>query len=862
MTGRGSTIMERFLRWGTLALLLCWSVPASAQPGGFDPAGLKFGAATVAKPEFTTTLGPASAKPGDEVTLSIHVKLPKGYYIYGTKGDFGGRTKIETTEVGLEAVAAEFVPDREEVLKREPLFDADLSKFHDEVTWKKRYRIAKNADPSKVSVTVELTGQYCSEGSDDVPGNCIPIIPAYEFTVPMKDGPSAPEVAGTSGKDATEDVAPAGPRFEYEQRPTKGKTNPAVLHYKLSPSDAKAGDKVTLTIRMDLDKGWHTFSLTQSDSSGGGSPTIIELGALNGLQRVGQFKSEPPFEIEKPLPETVLEVHHDHVTWLHEFEVTPGTQPGQYGVHGQITYQTCKSSCLPPREVGFELGIVPEQPKVAGVPAGQPANRPAALKPQDQGLFGFILTAIGFGLVSLLTPCVFPMVPITVSFFLKQSESKHHRPLLVALVFCGSIVATFTILGVGIAAIFGAAQLNALANNPWLNIAIGTVFVVFAFNMLGMFEIRIPSSLLTFTANKEQAGGYLGAMFMALTFTLTSFTCTFAFAGTLLVAAAQGQFYWPIIGMMAFGSAFALPFFLLAIVPSLLKKLPKSGGWMNVVKVVMGLIEIGAAIKFYSVADLVWNPEPVLFDFVFVMISWLVLSLTIALYLLGVFRLAHDVPPTGISVVRMVLVMVFFGLSCNLAVGLITHERGGGWIMDQIIAFAPPRFENEAAVEKGGAPPTDLPEPVLAHHGVWFTLDVDKAISHASKQNRPMLFDFTGVNCINCRLMEIKMSQPQIHSRLDKFVLVQLYADKVPKISDRLEVKRLLKRNIGLQEEWFGDVTLPSYAVVTPDGKTILSMYKGLEQKEGEFAAFLDDGMKKWQDMHGNAPALQVVERP
>lgn len=867
MTGRGSTIMERFLGWGALALLLCWSLPVAAQPDGFDSAGLKFGATPVAKAEFSTTLSPATAKPGDEVTLAIRVKLPKGYYIYGTKGDFGGRTVIETKEHGLEAVDSAFVPDREEVLKREPLFDAELSKFNDGVTWKKRYRIAQDADPHKVSVSGELAGQYCSEGSDETPGNCIPIIPPYEFNVALRDAPGTPTTVDAPPKKQIDPAAAAGPRFEYEQRPTKGKTNPALLTFKLTPNDAKPGDKVTLSIRMDLDKGWHTFSLTQSDNSGGGSPTTIELGPLNGLQRVGQFKAEPPFEVEKPLPETVLEVHHDHVTWTHELEVTAGTKPGQYGLTGQITYQTCKSSCLPPREVGFELGVVPQQTQptvgpAAGAGAVAGAANTTSAKAQDQGLFSFILTAIGFGLVSLLTPCVFPMVPITVSFFLKQSESQHHRPLLVALVFCGSIVATFTILGVGIAAIFGAAQLNALANNPWLNIAIGMVFVVFAFNMLGMFEIRIPSSLLTFTANKEQAGGYLGAMFMALTFTLTSFTCTFAFAGTLLVAAAQGQFYWPIIGMMAFGSAFALPFFLLAIVPSLLKKLPKSGGWMNVVKVVMGLIEIGAAIKFFSVADLVFNPEPVLFDFVFVMIAWLVLSLTIALYLLGVFRLAHDVPPTGISVPRMVLVMVFFGLSCNLAVGLITHERGGGWIMDQIIAFAPPRFENEAAVEKGGAPPTDLPEPVLAHHGVWFTLDVDKAISHATKQNRPMLFDFTGVNCINCRLMEIKMSQPEIHSRLDKFVLVQLYADKVPKVADRVEVKRLLKRNTGLQEEWFGDVTLPAYAVVTPDGKTILSMYKGLEQKEGEFAAFLDEGMKKWQDMHGNAPALKVVERP
>lgn len=841
--------MERCLRWGTLALLLCWSLPALAQNDGFeDSLNLKFGAQASAKAEFITTLTPANAKPGEEVTLTVQVKLPEGHYIYGMKGEFDGRTRIVTAETGLEPVDATFIPDREEVLQREPLFDnVELSKFHDQVTWKKRYRIAKGADPAKVSITGKLTGMYCSEGG------CTPIKPPYEFEVK----PSGESVA------APVEVIAASVRYEYEERPMKGKTNPAVLQYRLSPEDAKPGDKVTFSITMKLDEGWHTFSLTQSEKGGGGTPTIIEVAALRGLKSVGSFTADKPFKIEKPLEGVVLEEHDDQVTWSRQFEVTDGTNPGEYGLQGTITYQTCKSSCLPPREVAFELGLKTEPPKAVparGVPeevaaAGAEDVPVAVAKPQDQGLFGFILTAVGFGFVSLLTPCVFPMVPITVSFFLKQSESAHHRPLLVALVFCGSIIATFTVLGVGIAAIFGAAQLNALANNPWLNLAIGSVFVVFAFNMLGLFEIRIPSGLLTFTANKEQAGGYIGAMFMALTFTLTSFTCTFAFAGTLLVAAAQGQFYWPIIGMLAFGAAFASPFFFLAMVPSLLKKLPKSGGWMNVVKVVMGLIEIGAAIKFYSVADLVWNPQPVLFDFVFVMISWMVLSLMIALYLLGVFRLAHDVPPTGISVGRMVLVMVFFGLTCNLAVGLFTQQRGGGFIMDQIIAFAPPKFEDEGPVE------TDLPAPVLAHHGIWFTLDVDKAIEYAKKENRPMLFDFTGVNCINCRLMEIKMAQPAIHSRLEKLVPVQLYADKVPKITDRREVSRLLKRNVALQTQWFGDVSLPAYAVVTPDGKTILSSYIGLEQKEGEFAAFLDAGMKKWEGLAGKAPNVQVVER-
>ncbi len=860
MTGRHSTFLSRWLGWGALVLMACWASPGTAQVDGFeDLLSLKSPAVTP-KPEFTVTLTPATAKAGDEVTLTVAVKLPKGFYIYSTTGAFDGRTRIALTETGLDAIDAEFVPDRQPKTAVDPFLKVEVSKFHGQVTWKKRYRVSKDVDPANVAISGELTGQYCTDGNDEIQGKCIPINdPPFEFKVALANAV---------------DVVPI--RFQYEERPKKGKTNPALLRLVLTPEDAKPGDKVTLSITMELDKGWHTFSLTQTGD--GGLPTEIELESLHGLKAVGEgFKADRSFEVDKSAPGLILEVHHEHVTWSRDLEVLADAKPGQYGLKGRISYQTCEKGCLPARTVPFALGevstagkVAREVPKATDVPSTprtkapvDPAKgakphgaAPAARRPQDQGLIGFLLTAIGFGLVSLLTPCVFPMVPITVSFFVKQSESEHHRPIYVAFVFCASIVATFTILGVGIAAIFGAAQLNRLANNPWLNIVIGTVFVVFAFNMLGMFEIRIPSTLLTFTANKEQAGGYLGAMFMALTFTLTSFTCTFAFAGTLLVAAAQGQFYWPIIGMLAFGAAFATPFFVLALVPSLLKKLPKSGGWMNSIKVVMGLIEIGAAVKFYSVADFSWNPaDPMLFDFVFVLITWLVLSLTIALYLLGVFQLAHDVRPVGISVGRLVLVIAFLGLSGNLAVALITHDRGGGWLMDQIISLAPPRNEN-AAPAQGGATKTNLPEPIISHEGIWYALDVDKAIAHATVLNQPLLFDFTGVNCANCRKMELKMTRPHNRSRLEKFVLVQLYTDTVP-LGDPVEVERLLKRNNRLQTEWFEDVSIPAYAVVTPDGKTILSTFSNLEQKDGQFAAFLDEGWKKWEEM----PSKKLAER-
>ena len=855
---------------GTLILAVCWASVAAAQDETLqDLLDLSPKGRGGAKPKFVTTLSPASGKaldslkPGDEVTLTVAVTLPEGYYIYGTDGKFDGRTKIDLKEIGLESIDADWVPDREPKTIFEPLFQVEVSKFFDRVTWKKKYRLADGADSSKVHITGELTGQYCSEGLNGE-GECVPIIPAYEFVVALVG----------NGNAAIDEAAPAV-RFDYEALPKSRSKPPERLRFQLLPADAGPGEKVQLAVTIEMDEGWHTFSLTHEGI--GGSKTEINVSELLGLKPTGDgFVADHSFEIERPDAETTLEVHNHRVTWTREYEVLAGFEPGQYGAAGKIHYQVCKGSCLI-RKVSFSLGhvaAVEEPPAPANAVAPRADDAPkvvlngqaraagvAAKRPQDQGLIPFLLTAIGFGLVSLLTPCVFPMVPITVSFFLKQSESQHHRPLWMALVFCGAIVATFTVLGVGIAAIFGAAQLNALANNAWLNVAIGIVFVAFAFNMLGLFEIRIPSGLLTFTSHQEAAGGYLGAAFMALTFTLTSFTCTFAFAGSLLIAAAQGQYYWPILGMMAFGTAFASPFFVLALVPSMLKKLPKSGGWMNSVKVVMGLIELAAAVKFFSVADIQWNNVPVMFDFVGTMVAWAVLSLCIGLYLLGVFRLTHDTPSNGISVGRLTIAMGFLGFAAMLTVGLLAPERGGGWLMDQIVAFAPPRFEEPAPHARVAvANESALPEPTITHHGIQFMMDVDKAIAFASQRQQPMLFDFTGVNCINCRLMEKKLAQPEIRQRLDKLVLVQLYADKVPLIPDAAEAIRLKRRNVDLQIKWFEEVALPSYAVVTPDGKTILSRYHGLELRNGEFAAFLDEGWKKWQGMKTQA-AVQPANR-
>ena len=787
--------------------------PAWAQLGNFeDLLDHKLKPGKSEKATFTATLHPATAKPGDDVILTVAAKLPPKSYIYATTGDFEMRTRITTKKVvGLEAIESDFKPDRVPEEALDTLFNQKVAKFHGDVTWSKKYKLEATAELASVAVDLQLEGQYCSEGAG---GKCTLIKPPVDLHAVFASTTS-------DGKPAEESAV----KFRYRDRPSKGSNNHAEFDYQLGPKKDSDGKVVVLSVTMRLDDGWHTFPVGVEQE--GGQPTSFNLKSIYGLKPIGDdVKPNRAPEIKQE-GDLTLQIYHHSVTWTQEFEVLPGGRPNAYGIEGTIKYQICSSSCVP-KSTNFSLGVTSDD---VGPPAhvdfyeepAAPAEAVAAPRLQDKGLLFFLLTAVGAGLVALVTPCVFPMVPITVSFFLKQNESTGARPIVLALVFSASIIAAFVVIGVGIAAIFGATKPNELANNWILNLFLASVFFTFALNMLGLFEIQVPSWLVSMTSTGEQAGGYLGVIFMALTFVLTSFSCTFAFVGSLLAAAAQGEYYWPVLGMLAFGTTFAAPFFALAMAPGMLKSLPKSGGWLNAVKVVMGFVEVGVAVKYISIVDQQWNSVPWLFDFTNVMTLWSVLSICTGLYLLGQFRLSHDSPVQGLSPLRVLLSVGFLLLGGLFAVGMANPERES-WFVDQLVAFAPARLQ-ETEFEK----------------------DFDAAVLSATADNRPLFIDFTGVFCTNCRLMEKRMAKPHNSKRLKRFVQAQLYADKVPNVADQAEADRILARNVALQTDWFGDVTLPAYAVVTPDGKTILSKFLGLEPKEGDFAKFLDEGYRKWE---------------
>lgn len=849
--------------------------PASAQElkGFNDPLGLKLsGGPAAPEVKVSTSLEPQSAQPGDTVTLSIAVELSPGSYTYSMSPAFGGGTKVKfEAEEGVQALGA-FTPDHPPKVEYSKEFEQDLEKYSKAVTWSRKYKVQ---DVPTARIKGVLNYQVCDAQS------CRNLRAPFDVTVQLASADPSPVP-----KRQPEVAAANDDRFQLQARLRHKNAQPFV---RLTPIDAQPGDLVVLEFQVKLEDGWHIFSTTQPEGNAA-SATEFSLDSHVGLEAVdADFEASRPFEVKhlevKSDNETerfTQEIYEHDVTWSRKFRLLPGTQLSEVKVKGKVLFQVCKDGvgCIPnsvkfdlPRAVDESVAgptrgstdpVPPgETPDIVPPPTPMAANNPGPVGSapgskvtdlsdaecvsstgegdiRDRGVLYVLGAAFVFGWLALLTPCVFPMVPITVSFFLKQAEKKHNSPLSMALVYCGSIIGTFTVLGLIVSALFGATYINSLANGILINLFLGIVLLFFALNLLGLFDIQIPSWLLTFTASKESTSSYLGVFFMALTFTLTSFTCTFAFLGLILVWAANGEFWWPLGGLVAFSTAFAMPFFLLAMFPSYLHKLPKSGGWMNRVKVVMGLIEMAFMFKFLSVADIAWNSTPTIFDYHLVMCAWLAIAIVAGLYLLGKIQLPHDTKEEHVGVIPMVCALFFFGLAGYLGVGIFAHEPPGGFFGRQIVAFAPPRFE--------GGVDEDGPFLIGKHDNQKYLLEFERAKEKARREQVPLFIDFTGVNCINCREMEALMADSAIQSNLGKFIRVQLYTDKMPKeaVGDTRRGEELLEHNRQLQEEWYKDTVLPGYAVVSPDGTVILSKIKG-KVAAADFTTFLQCGLNKWE---------------
>jgi thiol:disulfide interchange protein len=451
----------------------------------------------------------------------------------------------------------------------------------------------------------------------------------------------------------------------------------------------------------------------------------------------------------------------------------------------------------------------------------------------DTSIWQFILAAVGFGLLALVTPCVFPMIPITVSFFTKRNQGSRKHAVKDASFYALGIIGTFVALGFLLALLMGPAGINKFAANPWVNVFIAVVFVAFALNLFGLFELGVPSSVLTKLHMKAHSSdNKIGSVIlMGFVFSLTSFTCTVPFVGTLMVSFSRGAWFVPMLGMLIFASVFALPFFLLALFPSAMKAMPKSGGWLNSVKVVMGFLEIAAAMKFIANVDLVYHWG--FFTRDFVLATWMAIMIVTTLYLLGRFNLPHDTPSQHIGPIRALFSVVF------LTFGIFLFTGFGGKALGELDGFLPPQLDNgSVAVAKGGFGPSVGGATAELQ---WFPRYSD-ALAEAKRTGKNIFIDFTGYQCTNCRAMEATIfKQQEVQGLFKAYILARLYADDGSPLNDS---------NRNMEESRFNTIAQPYYAIVSPDDKP-LATFPGFTRDLPAFLAFLKP--------HAEAPAKQVA---
>jgi thiol:disulfide interchange protein len=557
-----------------------------------------------------------------------------------------------------------------------------------------------------------------------------------------------------------------------------------------------------LILEGKIDAGWHLYS--QFTPDGGPIPLGIQYEESAGnYQLVGKTKESKT----KKEFNTVFEV--DEIFFENKVVLTQKVKIINSKIKSikvVIDYQTCKEVCINlNKKFVFEIpkiietSIAPEvkdttivdtNSNVASVKTEVKTQLPTpkeTKKEDEKGLISIFFIAFFSGFAALLTPCVFPMIPMTVSFFTKQSKNKA-QGIRNAIIYGISIILIYVVLGLLVTWIFGADALNALSTNVWFNIIFFGLLVFFAASFLGAFEIMLPNSWANKVDQQADRGGIIGILFMALALAIVSFSCTGPIVGTLLVDAASKGGIAPVIGMFGFSLALALPFMLFAMFPGWLNSLPKSGGWLNTVKVVLGFLELALAFKFLSNADLVLQLH-LLEREVFIAI-WIAIFGTLTLYLFGKITLPHDSPLTHISVGRLSLGLLVLSFTIYLIPGL------WGAPLKLINAFPPPMEYSESPFGIGqnssSEVKTALPEGAkYGPHGIVIFDDYDKGMAYAKSVNKPIMLDFTGYACVNCRKMENTVwGEASILPILkNEVVMISLYVDDKRELPKDQQVK-------------------------------------------------------------------------
>ena len=675
--------------------------------------------------------------------------------------------------------------------------------------------------------------------------------------------------------------------------------NPTHWSFSVSKKNLKAGDEAELIFNVKLDDTWHLYS-NDFDPNLGPKVAVFKFNPSKEYKLIGNVKPIGAVEEYDEIFEGKVRLFHHHAEFRQKVKIlAPCSVTGSYETQscsekigkcvdqeGDFSFGPFEVSAAgddkktnsdkapsdepPPAEIfssadsveisasadSQTMAAAPENTTTTGDSLKARTETTAATAAEEESLWTFFLAAFLSGLVALLTPCVFPMIPMTVTFFTRQSKSRAEG-ISKAGLYGLSIILLYVLIGTAVSRINGPEFANFVSTHWAPNVFFFLIFLLFGLSFLGLFEIVLPSSLVNMADRESDKGGIYGIFFMASTIVLVSFSCTGPIVGSILVQSAGGAVLKPIIGMLGYSLAFALPFTLFAIFPQWLSSLPKSGGWLNSVKVVLGFLELAFALKFLSIADLAYHWR--ILDREVYLAAWIVIFTLMGFYLLGKIRLPHDSAMEKIPVIRLALAIVVFSFVVYMIPGM------WGAPLRALSGYLPPESTQDFRWQSGGADSGHNAAPAsglcdaprhanILHlpHEIQGYFDLKQALACAKEKNKPVFIDFTGHGCVNCREMEANVwSQPEVLKRLkEDFIVTALYVDDKTELPqsewyvspyDKKEKKTIGKQNADLQVRDYQSNTQPLYVLLAPDGSLLVPPRSYDLDVEG-FVKFLDSG--------------------
>ena len=796
---------------------------------------------------------------GEEIDLVFQAKIDKDWYLYSSDfdPDLGPMvTTFEFEENSAYQLVGEVKPINPQK-KYDDIFEGDYTYFK-----------GKGEFRQKVKITAQnpvIKGMYSYQVCSDIDGKCIPFEDDFVFdnikVLAGSEGTTSKETGSAEelqADDSREETELAKPVIDMGGEAADSKiVHPVSWEVRPEKDDYSEGEEIFIHFLATIEEGWYLYS-TNIDIVPGPLPTEFTFEENDSYELVGEPTPVDPKNKFDKIFEGDVEYFDKKGLFRQKIKVLKKPLV----IAGNIAFQVCNEEigqCIPD-EYDFSVGDAGSQGG-AGTMKSDDKKEKGLLASRDStdpySLLAFLVVAFLAGLAAIFTPCVFPMIPMTVSFFTGKAKTRAEG-IKNALFYGISIVLIYTLTGALVAPFMGPATANEVATNALLNVIFFLIFFVFALSFFGLFDINLPSSFVNKIDKRADQGGLIGVFFMAFTLVVVSFSCTGPIAGGLLFESAGGQVLKPILGMFAFGLAFAIPFTLFAIFPEWLNTLPKSGGWLNSVKVVLGFIELGFAFKFLSVADQVshWR----ILDREVYLAIWIVLLFLLGFYLLGKIKLPHDSDLKYISVPRFMFAILVFSFAVYLVPGM------WGAPLKSLSGYLPPSttqdfnlskllIERDIAISNGKSSLcTDPKYADLLHlpHGLEGYFDYEEAIACAKETNKPIFIDFTGHGCVNCREMEAKVwADARVLKRLrEDYIILALYVDDRTKLPENEQyvsendgkLKNTIgRKNMDIEMSKFQNNAQPFYVLLGPD-EEMLAEPMGYNTNIDEFVRFLEEG--------------------